>query len=108
MYSPELLNDLLITITCIQKKLKGSDIEKVKVAQEAYKELLDDFYDEYQDNLASNQYMAAKNDPDYFSVLIQLAYHEQVQNKVDKQGEQSLPYFNLKIFTQTKGGDHGK
>jgi hypothetical protein len=100
MYRPELLNDLLITILCIQKELKGSDIEKVKVAQEAYQELLDDFYDEYQDNLASNQYMAAKDDPDYFSVLIQLAYHDQVQKNVDSEKEQSIPYFNSKIFTQ--------
>lgn len=60
MYSPELLNDLLITILCIQKELRGSDIEKVRAAQEAYQELLNDFYDEYQDNLASNQYMRGK------------------------------------------------
>jgi predicted HD phosphohydrolase len=100
MYRPELLNDLLITILCIQKELKGSDIEKVKIAQEAYQELLDDFYDEYQDNLASNQYMAAKDDPDYFSVLIQLAYHDQVQKNDDSEEEQSIPYFNWKTFTQ--------
>lgn len=100
MYSPELLNDLLITILCIQKELKGSDIEKVKVAQEAYKELLDDFYEEYEEKLASNQYSAAKDDPDYFAVLIKLAYHDQVYKDVDKDGEQSIPYFNWKIFTQ--------
>ena len=44
MYSPELLQDLLITIQSIQKELNGSDAEKVKAAQEAYQELLDDFY----------------------------------------------------------------
>ena len=92
MYSPELLNDLLIAILCIQKELKGSDIEKVKVAQVAYQELLDDFYDEYEDKLASNQYTAAKDDPDYFAVLIKLAYHDQVQRDVDNGGEQLLPY----------------
>lgn len=100
MYSPELLNDLLITILCIQKELKGSDIEKVKAAKEAYDELLDDFYEEYEDKLASNQYMVAKDDPDYFSVLIKLAYHDQVQRDVDKDGEQLLPYFNWKTFPQ--------
>lgn len=52
MYSPELLNDLLITVRCIQKELTGSDTEKVRASQEAYQELLDDFYDEYQDKLA--------------------------------------------------------
>jgi hypothetical protein len=100
MYSPELLNDLLITILCIQKELKGSDIEKVKAAKEAYDELLDDFYEEYEDKLASNQYMVAKDDPDYFSVLIRLAYHDQVQRDVDKDGEQLLPYSNWKTFPQ--------
>jgi hypothetical protein len=100
MYSPELLNDLLITILCIQKELKGSDIEKVEVAQEAYHGLLDDFYEEYEDKLSSNQYMAAKNDPDYFSVLIQLAYHDQVQKNDDSDAELSIPYFNSKTFTQ--------
>jgi hypothetical protein len=62
--------------------------------------LLDDFYDEYQDNLASNQYMAAKADADYFSVIIQLAYHDQVQKNIDSDEEQSIPYFNWKTFTQ--------
>jgi hypothetical protein len=41
MYSPEMLNDPLVTIRCIQKELKGPDTEKVKAAQDAYKESLD-------------------------------------------------------------------
>jgi hypothetical protein len=45
MYKPELLKDLLITIQCLKKELAGSDAEKVKVAQEAYQELLDGFYE---------------------------------------------------------------
>ena len=40
MSTPELLKDLLITIQCLQKELAGSDTEKVKVAQEVYRELL--------------------------------------------------------------------
>jgi hypothetical protein len=100
MYSPELLQDLLVTILCIQKELRGSDAEKIKAAQEAYQELLDGFYEEYQDKMPPQQYKAAKNDPDYFSVLIQLAYHDQEQKNVDSDGGQSLPYFNWKIFTQ--------
>ena len=100
MTTPELLKDLLVTILCIQKELTGSDAEKVKVAQEAYQELLDGFYEEYQDMMAPQQHRAAKEDPDYFLVLIQLAYHDQDQKNVDKQGEQSLPYMNWKLFTQ--------
>ena len=100
MYSPELLKDLLITIQCLKKELDGSDAEKVKVAQEAYQELLEGFYKEYEAMMAIEQRRAARNDPDYFLVLIQLAYHNQEYEKVDKQGVQSLTYMNWKLFTQ--------
>ena len=86
MYSPELLQDLLVTIRCIQKELKGSDAGEVKAAQEAYQELLDSFYEEYQDKMAPQQYRTSKDDPEYFLVLIQLAYHDQVQKNVDSDG----------------------
>jgi hypothetical protein len=100
MYKPELLKDLLITIQCLKKELAGSDAEKVTVAQEAYRELLDDFHEEYQDMMAPEQCRAAKDDPDYFLVLIQLACYDQEFGKIDKQGEQSLPYMNWKLLTQ--------
>ena len=100
MSTPELLKDLLVTIQCLQKELAGSDAEKVKVAQEAYHELLDGFYEEYQDMMAREQYEAARDDPDYFLVLIQLAYHDQDQKNVDSDGGKSLSYFNWKLFTQ--------
>jgi hypothetical protein len=100
MYKPELLKDLQITIQCLKKELAGSDTEKVEVAQESYHELLDGFYEEYRDVLTPDQCSAAKNDPDYFLVLIQLAYYDQEFEKVDKQGEQSLPYMNWKLLTQ--------
>jgi hypothetical protein len=100
MSTPELLKDLLITIQCLQKELAGSDVEKVRIAQEAYHELLDGFYEEYKDIMVSEQYKAAKDDPDYFLVLIQLAYHDQEFEKVDKQGDQSISYPNWKLFTQ--------
>ena len=100
MYSPELLKDLLITVQCLKKELAGSDTEKVEVAQEAYHELLDGFYEEYQDMMEPEQCRAAKNDPDYFLVLIQLAYHDQEFEKVDKQGEESISYPDWKLFTR--------
>ena len=84
MYRPELLNDLLITIYSIKQELAGSDVDKVNVAQEAYQELLDGFYEEYADILAPEQYRAAKDDPDYFIALIQLAYYDQEFEKVEK------------------------
>jgi hypothetical protein len=99
MPTPELLQGLLVTIECLKRELTGSDIEKVKVAQEAYQELLYGFHEEYKDIMAWQQFEKAKDDPDYFLVLIQLAYHYQNQI-VDNEGEQSLPYFNWKLFTQ--------
>jgi hypothetical protein len=100
MSTPELLKDLLITILSLQKELAGSDPERIRVAQEAYRELLDGFYEEYQDMMAPRQYEGAKDDPDYFIALIQLAYYYQGQAIVDSDGEQSLSYFNWKLFTQ--------
>jgi hypothetical protein len=73
MSTPELLKDLLITIQCLKKELTGSDTEKVKVAQDAYRELLDGFYEEYQDMMAPQQYEAAKKDFEYFMRLVDLA-----------------------------------
>jgi hypothetical protein len=73
MYKPELLKDLLATIQCLKKELAGSDAEKVNVAQEAYQELLDGFYEEYQDMMAPEQYEAAKKDFEYFMRLVDLA-----------------------------------
>jgi hypothetical protein len=73
MTTPELLKDLLVTIQCLKKELAGSDAEKVKVAQEAYQELLDGFYEEYQEMMAPQQYEAAKKDFDYFMRLVDLA-----------------------------------
>jgi hypothetical protein len=68
--------------------------------QEAYQELLDGFYEEYQDMIAPQQHRAAKDDPDYFLMLINRALYHEEQENVDKKGGQSLPYFNWKLFTQ--------
>ena len=70
------------------------------LAQEAYRELLDGFYEEYQDMMASQQYKAARDDPDYFLMLINLALYNEGYEKVDKQGEQSISYPNWKLFKQ--------
>ena len=99
MSKTEFLQGLLVTVRCLKKDLTASNVEKVKVAQEAYQELLDGFHEEYQDMMARQQFEKAKDDPDYFLVLIQLAYHYQNQT-VDNEVGQSLPYFNWKLFTQ--------
>ena len=68
--------------------------------QVAYQGLLDGFYEEHEDIMAPQQYELAKDDPDYFLVLIQLAYYDQEFGKVDKQGGEQAPYMNWKLFTQ--------
>jgi hypothetical protein len=100
MSTPELLKGLLVTILCIQKELNGSDMEKIKAAQEAYRELLDVFYEDYQNIMARQQYDAAKDDPDYFIALIQLAYYYQGQAIFDSDGEQSILKPDWKLFTR--------
>lgn len=81
MYSPESLKELVVTIQAIKNELIGENAEKRSVAQEAYRELLDDFYEEYHNMMASEQFKAAKNKPDYFICLINLAYHDQTMKK---------------------------
>ena len=100
MSTPELLKDLLVAIQCLQKELAGSDTEKVKVAQEAYQELLDGFYEEHQDMIAREQYEAAKDDPHYFLALLQLMYYYQDKVIVDSEGEQLPSYPDWKLFTR--------
>jgi hypothetical protein len=100
MSKTDLLKDLLVTVECLKNELAVSNIKKVKIAQEAYHELLDDFYEEYRDIMARQLFEKARNDPDYFLVLIQLAYHYQDTIKVDNEGDQTLSYMNWKLFTQ--------
>ena len=52
----------------------------------AYHELLDGFYEEYQVIIVPQQYRAAKDDPDYFLVLIKLTCYHEEQENVDKGG----------------------
>ncbi len=94
------LKDLHIAIQCLEKELKGADEERVEAAQEAYEELLDDFYEEYQDLLISERYEAAKTNPEYLLKLIQLAHHYQSQTEGDSEGDESGPFFDWNLFTR--------
>ena len=100
MSTPELLKDLLVTVQCLKKEPAGSDAGREKEAQEAYRALLDQFYEEYPEMLAPQQYRAARDDPDYFLMLINLSRFHEEEQRADKKGEQSHPYFNWKLFTQ--------
>jgi hypothetical protein len=72
----------------------GSDIEEIRMAEEAFYQLVDRFYQENEEMMVPQQYRTAKDDPDYFLMLIQLAYHDQDQKNVDKQGGQSISCLN--------------
>ena len=62
----------------IQCKLISSDVEEVKAAMKEYEQLVDWFYQENEDLMASPQHKAAKKDLEYFIFLIELAeaYHQ--------------------------------
>lgn len=94
----ESLKDLHIAIQCLQQELSGSDEERVEAAQEAYRELLDDFYEEYPDLLSPQQLERAKDDPDYFLMLIHLVYHQDLEI-ADSEENLSLPYLNWILLT---------
>lgn len=99
MSTPELLKDLLVAILSIQKVLADPENQKFRAAQEAYRELLDGFYEEYQDIMAPRQYELAKDDTDYFIALIQLAYYYQESVTSIDEGEERV-YPSWKLFTQ--------
>lgn len=94
MSTPEILKDLFVTIRYIQKEPNSTDLEKIEAAQEAYQELLNIFYQDYQDRMAPMQYKKAKDDPDYFLTLIHLAYYDHIQINVDNSEWKLLSYRN--------------
>ncbi len=96
MYAPYLLRDLHTTIRYIQKEMDGLDTGKARIARKAYRDLLEDFYEEYHDMMSRGQYEKAKDDADYFLAMIPLAYHYQTTVLGESEGEQAAPYFNLK------------
>ena len=96
----ESLQDIKDTDVRLQETFMGSDIESIKTAEKAFQQLIDWFYQKNEDIMAPQQYKAAKDDPDYFLMLINLVCYHEEHEKVDKQGDQSLYYFNWKLFTQ--------
>jgi hypothetical protein len=82
----ESLQDIKDTAARLQETLMGADLESIRKAEKAFQQLVDQFYQENEDMMAPQQYRDAKDDPDYFLVLIQLAYHDQDQKNVDSDG----------------------
>jgi len=80
--------------------MDGVDAEKAKPAAKAYRELPEGFCKEYHDMMWGEQYESAKNDPESFVVLIQLAYYYQAMVMGYGEGERTAPFFNWKLFTR--------
>ena len=68
----ESLQDIKDTAVRLQETLMGSDIESIRMAEEAWHQLVDRFY-QVEENLAPHQYKAAKKDFEYFLRLLDLA-----------------------------------
>lgn len=67
------MKEILHAVESLEDDLRGLDKAKAEAAQEQYNELLNKFYKENQDILASQQYEAAKKDFEYFLRLLELA-----------------------------------
>ena len=81
MSSPQFLENLMIAVRNLEKKLSGSDSVNIEIARGCYQAFLDKFYLEYRHMMAPQQYVAAKNDSKYFLRLIELAcFHELDKN----------------------------
>ena len=66
------LHDIKDTAVRLQETLLGSDIEAIRMAKEAWHQLVDRFY-QVSEHLAPHQYEAAKKDFEYFMRLVDLA-----------------------------------
>ena len=66
------LHDIKDTAGKLQETLLGSDIEAIKMAEEAWHQLVDRFY-QVCEHLAPHQYRVAKQDFEYFMRLVDLA-----------------------------------
>jgi hypothetical protein len=79
----ESLQDIKDTAVRLQETLMGSDIESIRIAKEAFQQLVDRFYQENEDMIAPRQYEDAKKDFEYFMRSVDLAYHYQdIKNMV--------------------------
>lgn len=65
--------DLKMAALFLQKNLMGRNSETVRSAENELARLVDRFYDENRDLVSPDQYQAARNDYDYFMILVEMA-----------------------------------
>jgi len=65
--------DIKMEALFLQKNLVGRNPEIVRFAETELARLVDRFYDENRDFLSADQYSTARDDYDYFMVLVEMA-----------------------------------
>jgi hypothetical protein len=65
--------DIKMAALFLQKNLMGRNPETVRSAENELARLVDRFYDENRDLVSPDQYQAARNDYDYFMILVEMA-----------------------------------
>jgi hypothetical protein len=65
--------DIKMAALFLQKNLMGRNPETVRSAENELVRLVDKFYDENRGLVSPDQYRAARNDYDYFMVLVEMA-----------------------------------
>jgi len=65
--------DLKMAALFLQKNLMGRNPETVRSAENELSRLVDRFYNENRDLVSPDQYQAARNDYDYFMILVEMA-----------------------------------
>jgi rubrerythrin len=70
----------------LQNSLHNSDISVVRAAEQDLQKLIDRFYHENRDMMASGQYEAAKKDFEYFTTLVEMAleYYKPEVDELEK------------------------
>jgi hypothetical protein len=67
------LNDIKLSALFLQNQLVGTDPEKVKAAYDDFQALVDRFYSENPDIVSERQHRSARDNFDFFIVLVDTA-----------------------------------
>ncbi len=65
--------DIKMAAIFLQKNLMGRNPEAVRSAENELARLVDRFYDENREFMSLDQYRTARNDYDYFMILLEMA-----------------------------------
>jgi hypothetical protein len=84
----EYLQEIKDSAIRLQETLTGSDLESIRVAEDAWHRLVDLFYRENEHMMATTKYTTAKEDWGYFVMLVDFAiafYRDQDEEKSERE-----------------------